>query len=72
FSAGGAFGLAAGVCALEKQKIPPTINYEVKDPACDLNYTANQARAAKVRHALINTFGPSGCNASLVISKYNA
>ena len=65
---GGAGGLEAGisVLALRDQILPPTINYENPDPACDLDYVPNQARKANVRYALSNSFGFGGTNASLV------
>ncbi|MGB6822569.1 MAG: beta-ketoacyl-ACP synthase II [Candidatus Acidiferrales bacterium] len=65
---GGAGGLEAGisVLALRDQILPPTINYENPDPACDLDYVPNQARKANIRYALSNSFGFGGTNASLV------
>ena len=65
---GGAGGLEAGisVLALRDQILPPTINYENPDPACDLDYVPNQARKANLRYALSNSFGFGGTNASLV------
>ncbi|MCF6277783.1 MAG: beta-ketoacyl-ACP synthase II [Anaerolineales bacterium] len=52
--------------------IPPTINYETPDPDCDLDYVPNQPRKAKVDHALSNSFGFGGHNATLIISRYEA
>ena len=65
---GGAGGLEGGICvlALRDQTLPPTINYENPDPACDLDYVPNHARKAEVRYALSNSFGFGGTNASLV------
>ncbi len=65
---GGAGGLEAGisVLALRDQILPPTINYENPDPACDLDYVPNQARKAGLRYVLSNSFGFGGTNASLV------
>ncbi|HLJ42041.1 MAG TPA: beta-ketoacyl-ACP synthase II [Candidatus Acidoferrales bacterium] len=65
---GGAGGLEAGisVLALRDQILPPTINYENPDPACDLDYVPNQARKANIRYVLSNSFGFGGTNASLV------
>ncbi|MDD5595399.1 MAG: beta-ketoacyl-[acyl-carrier-protein] synthase family protein [Candidatus Omnitrophica bacterium] len=70
FSASGSFGLAAALGAIEKQNIPPTINYQQKDPLCDLDYVVNQPRSKKIENVLINAFGPSGCNSSLVVSEF--
>jgi 3-oxoacyl-[acyl-carrier-protein] synthase II len=69
---GGAGGLEAGVSvlALRDQILPPTINYEKPDPACDLDYIPNHARKAEVRYALSNSFGFGGTNASLLFKHW--
>ena len=69
---GGAGGLEAGICvlALRDQVLPPTINYEHPDPACDLDYVPNQARQAKVNYALSNSFGFGGTNAALLFRRW--
>src|SRR5262249_38848712 len=54
---------------LEHQRLPPTINYHVPDPAIPLDVVPNTARDAKVRHALSNSFGFGGQNVSLVMSR---
>jgi len=71
---GGAGGLEAGigVLALRDQILPPTVNYENPDPACDLDYIPNTARKAEVRYALSNSFGFGGTNASLLFKKWEA
>jgi 3-oxoacyl-[acyl-carrier-protein] synthase II len=71
---GGAGGLEAGisVLALRDQTLPPTINYETPDPACDLDYVPNQARKAPVEYALSNSFGFGGTNAALVFRHWDA
>jgi 3-oxoacyl-[acyl-carrier-protein] synthase II len=51
--------------------IPPTINYEFPDPACDLDYVPNQARRQQVRITLSNSFGLGGQNACLVLKHYD-
>jgi 3-oxoacyl-[acyl-carrier-protein] synthase II len=65
---GGAGGIEAGisVLALRDQVVPPTINYENPDPACDLDYVPNEARKVTLQYALSNSFGFGGTNASLV------
>jgi 3-oxoacyl-[acyl-carrier-protein] synthase II len=70
---GGAGGLEAGisVLALQHQTLPPTINYEQPDPACDLDYVPNQARKAEVEYALSNSFGFGGTNAALVFKRWS-
>ena len=69
---GGAGGLEAGisVLALRDQILPPTINYETPDPACDLDYVPNTARKASVDYALSNSFGFGGTNAALIFKRW--
>ena len=70
---GGAGGLEAGisVLALRDQILPPTINYETPDPACDLDYVPNKARKASVEYALSNSFGFGGTNAALIFKRWD-
>src|SRR3989338_7475916 len=68
--AAGAVELIATVLAMEHQIIPPTINYEVPDPDCDLDYVPNVCRKATIDIALKNSFGFGGKNSALVIRKY--
>ena len=67
----GAIEILACICAMEREMIPPTINFKEEDPAIDyrLNFTFNQAQPRKVRVALSNTFGFGGHNSSLLIKK---
>ncbi len=69
---GGAGGLEAGigVLALRDQILPPTINQENADPACDLDYVPNHSRKAEVNCALSNSFGFGGTNASLLFKRW--
>jgi len=68
--AAGAVELIATTLAIEHQIIPPTINYEIPDPACDLDYVPNVARKATIDMALKNSFGFGGKNSALVIKRY--
>jgi 3-oxoacyl-[acyl-carrier-protein] synthase II len=68
--ASGGVELVATVLTIRDNKIHPTINYEDRDPECDLNYTPNTAVEKNVRYAMSNSFGFGGHNASLVIGKY--
>jgi 3-oxoacyl-[acyl-carrier-protein] synthase II len=69
---GAAGGLEAGitVLAIKHQIIPPTINYEVPDPECDLDYVPNQKREAAIEYALSNSFGFGGTNGALLFKRY--
>jgi len=58
--------------ALSEGILPPTINYENPDPECDLDYIPNEPRKATIRHALSNSFGFGGHNATLILSRYEA
>jgi 3-oxoacyl-[acyl-carrier-protein] synthase II len=69
---GGSGGVEAIISALviSSGAIPPTINYETPDPACDLDYVPNTARETRVDVALSNSFGFGGTNATLVLGRY--
>ncbi|HSS18662.1 MAG TPA: beta-ketoacyl-[acyl-carrier-protein] synthase family protein [Pyrinomonadaceae bacterium] len=68
--ASGAAGLAATLCAMHTGLIPPTINLDEPDPACDLDYVPNEARKADVRVALCNCIGFGSKNSALVVEKF--
>jgi 3-oxoacyl-[acyl-carrier-protein] synthase II len=69
--ASGAAGIAAALCAMQRSRIPPTINLDEADPACDLDYVPNQYREAEVRVALCNCIGFGSKNSALVIERMN-
>jgi 3-oxoacyl-[acyl-carrier-protein] synthase II len=71
---GAAGGVEAAFCALALSEgiIPPTINYEYRDPECDLDYVPNHARHANLDIVLSNSFGFGGTNACIVLKKYVA
>ena len=71
---GAAGGLEAGISALaiRDQVVPPTINQEVPDPDCDLDYVPNEKRTLSIEYALSNSFGFGGTNACLVFKRYDA
>jgi 3-oxoacyl-[acyl-carrier-protein] synthase II len=69
-AAAGAVELIMSVMAMRHSALPPTINYEVPDPECDLDYIPNSPREKRVRHALSNSFGFGGQNISLIVSKF--
>ena len=68
-SAAGAVEAVFTLLTLEHQRIPPTINYHMPDPAIPLDVVPNVAREARMRHALSNSFGFGGQNASLVMGR---
>ncbi|RMF58398.1 MAG: beta-ketoacyl-[acyl-carrier-protein] synthase II [Calditrichaeota bacterium] len=68
--AAGAVELIASVLAVKNNIVPPTINYEVPDPECDLNYTPNKPQERTVNAAISNTFGFGGHNACILVSKF--
>jgi 3-oxoacyl-[acyl-carrier-protein] synthase II len=68
--AAGAIEAMFTTLAIRDGKLPPTINYEVEDPACDLDYVPNVARDADVKVAVSNSFGFGGHNACIVLRKY--
>jgi 3-oxoacyl-[acyl-carrier-protein] synthase II len=69
---GAAGGIEAGITALAIARgvLPPTTNYEVPDPDCDLDYVPNVAREQRVDVAMSNSFGFGGTNAALVLGRY--
>ena len=56
--------------AVERNTLPPTINYDEPDPECDLDYIPNEAREADVKVAISNSFGFGGHNACIVIREF--
>ena len=68
-SAAGAVESVFTLLTMEHERLPPTINYKIPDPAIPLDVVPNAARDAEVRHALSNSFGFGGQNVSLVISR---
>jgi 3-oxoacyl-[acyl-carrier-protein] synthase II len=71
---GASGGIELVVCALTIARgvITPTINFHTPDPACDLDYTPNVARDARVDVAMSNSFGFGGHNASLVLARFDS
>jgi 3-oxoacyl-[acyl-carrier-protein] synthase II len=67
--ASGAAGIAAALCAMHTNVIPPTINLDKPDPDCDLDYVPNHARRGDVRVALCNCIGFGSKNSALLIEK---
>jgi 3-oxoacyl-[acyl-carrier-protein] synthase II len=68
--AAGAVEMVVCAKAIQTDTVPPTINYEFPDPACDLDYVPNKARQVKVNAVVNNSFGFGGHNASIIGKKY--
>jgi len=69
-AAAGAVEMIISILAMRNGVLPPTINYEVPDPECDLDYIPNTAREKRVQHVLSNSFGFGGQNISLIASRF--
>ncbi|HHU70329.1 MAG TPA: beta-ketoacyl-ACP synthase II [Thermoanaerobacterales bacterium] len=67
--AAGAVEFIATTLTVKYGIVPPTINYQTKDPDCDLDYTPNKAKAKEIIYALSNSFGFGGNNGTLLIKK---
>ncbi|MEO5720343.1 MAG: beta-ketoacyl-[acyl-carrier-protein] synthase family protein [Chthoniobacterales bacterium] len=65
--------MEAAICALafEHDWVPPTLNFEHPDPACDLDVVPNHGRAAKLNYVLSNSFGFGGINSCIVLGRYS-
>jgi len=67
--AAGSYEAAVVALTLQHGVLPPTINLEDPDPACDLDYVPNTARPAALEYAMSNSFGFGGTNAALILRK---
>src|SRR5690242_18953945 len=63
--------IEAALCALslDRKWIPPTINYQNPDPACDLDVVPNHGRPVELNYLMSNSFGFGGINASVVMGR---
>lgn len=68
----GALELIGCILSLRDQVVPPTINYRVPDPDCDLDYVIEGKRNVRLRNAMSNSFAFGGSNAVLIVGKYEA
>ncbi|MDR1460823.1 MAG: beta-ketoacyl-ACP synthase II [Campylobacteraceae bacterium] len=67
--AAGAIEAVISIMALNEGILPPTINQEVKDPECDLDYIANTARVMNIQNVMSNSFGFGGTNGVIIFKK---
>lgn len=70
-AAGGPFQVAACALSMRDQLIPPTANYEIEDPKCDLDFVPRRARKSKVDCALVNVRGIGGSASTIILSGVN-
>jgi 3-oxoacyl-[acyl-carrier-protein] synthase II len=70
--AAGGIEFVACVMAIQEGVLPPTINQEIPDPECDLDYIPNQKRSLSVNVCLSNSLGFGGHNVSLIVQKFNS
>jgi 3-oxoacyl-[acyl-carrier-protein] synthase II len=69
--AAGAVEAIFTIFAVQRGTLPPTINYEVPDPECDLDYIPNEARPAEITVGVSNSFGFGGHNACVVFRRWD-
>ncbi|HXX81931.1 MAG TPA: beta-ketoacyl-[acyl-carrier-protein] synthase family protein [Thermodesulfovibrionales bacterium] len=70
FSASGALSLSAGVGAIQRGLIYPTVNYKERDPECDLDYVPDKARQKHIRNVLVTSAEPYGQNTAIILGRY--
>jgi 3-oxoacyl-(acyl-carrier-protein) synthase len=68
----GALELIGCILSLRDQMVPPTINYKVPDPECDLDYVIEGCRKVPLRNVMSNSFAFGGSNAVLIVGQYQA
>jgi 3-oxoacyl-[acyl-carrier-protein] synthase II len=70
--AAGAVEAIACINAIKSNKVPPTINYSVPDPECNLNYTPNISIDKNIKIAMSNSFGFGGHNSVIILKKFSS
>jgi len=66
-AASGAMQIVASCLAIRDDVVPPTINYQVRDPLCDLDYVPNTSRSARVRNVLIHAQSIGGSHVAMIL-----
>jgi len=69
FAAGAVWQMVSTCMSMENNLVPPTINYHVPDPECDLDYVPNQARRARVNCVMINSHSFGGTHGCLIVGR---
>jgi 3-oxoacyl-[acyl-carrier-protein] synthase II len=69
--AAGAVEAIFTILATQRGVLPPTINYEFEDPACDLDYIPNESRESPIEIGVSNSFGFGGHNACVVFRRFD-
>jgi 3-oxoacyl-(acyl-carrier-protein) synthase len=69
YSASGALAVAAAIGAIQRETLPPTMNYIRQDPLCDLDYIPGAARKQQVNHVLVIATDPYGSNSAIVVGR---
>jgi 3-oxoacyl-(acyl-carrier-protein) synthase len=68
--ASGALELIGCILSIQEQIVPPTINYSIPDPECDLDYVVDGSRPYKICNVMSTSFAFGGSNAVLIVGKY--
>ncbi|MBI3362640.1 MAG: beta-ketoacyl-[acyl-carrier-protein] synthase family protein [Chloroflexi bacterium] len=71
-AASGALELISCILSIRDQAVPPTINYRVPDPECDLDYVIDGKRSCPIAYAMSNSFAFGGSNAAIVVGQYHS
>jgi len=70
--AAGSVEAVFSIMAIRNNWVPPTVNLDNQDPACDLNYTPNVGVSREIKYVMSNSFGFGGHNAVLIFGEYTA
>jgi len=70
YSAAGVLQIVSVVLGMQENIIIPTLNYEIPDPECDLDYVPNYPRVNEIKTALVNSHGFGGANSSVLIRSF--
>jgi 3-oxoacyl-[acyl-carrier-protein] synthase II len=71
FAAGGTWQIAVACMSIRDNLVPPTINYHIPDPNCDLDYVPNDARRARVDTVMVNSHSFGGTHGALIVRAFD-